>query len=177
MKVSELMTKQVKSCLADEDLNRAAQIMWENDCGVLPVVDVTQRVVGMITDRDVCMAAYTRGGPLVSLRVGDAMAKQVISCSLEDSLEAAMSAMRKARVRRLPVVDPLGKLSGILSLNDLAREAARQRKSSGRQHMPVDVAETLGAVCEPTPACPIELEPAALKPGSRAIGQLAGAGA
>lgn len=151
MKVSDLMTREVKSCLADEDLNRASQIMWEEDCGVVPVVDSEKHVVGVITDRDACMASYTKGLPLGSIRVGEAMSKEVFSCSSQDAIEKALAVMEKSRVRRLPVVDEERKLVGILSLNDLAREAERQGRSGGGQLSAAQVEGTLAAVCQPRP--------------------------
>lgn len=125
MKVSDVMTREVKSCPADADLNRAAQIMWEADCGVVPVVDVENRVVGVITDRDTCMAAYTKGLPLCSIRVAEAMANEVFTCSSQDGIEKALTMMQQNRVRRLPVVDGAMKLVAIFSMNDPRREADR----------------------------------------------------
>ena len=154
MKVKDLMTRDVTTCLRDEDMNRAAQIMWECDCGIVPVVDADRRVVGLLTDRDVCMAAYTMGGPLVSLRIGDAMAKEVFSCSPEDDLETALLTMREARVRRLPVVDGGETLVGIVSMSDIARAAAREPSSARK------LVEALAAISEPRKACPIEPPPA-----------------
>ena len=61
MKVSQLMTKDVATCRADEPVSRAAQIMWDHDCGCVPVVDDAGHIQGMITDRDICMAAFTQG--------------------------------------------------------------------------------------------------------------------
>jgi predicted transcriptional regulator len=171
MKVKELMVREARSCRVEDNLNRAAQLMWEGDCGVLPVVEADGIVVGMITDRDICMAAYTKGGSLASLRVGDAMAKQVSSCSHETTLETAMSLMKETSVRRLPVLDAQGKLAGILSLNDLAREARKQAKSGGRDIKSVDVADTLGVICE-------HRQPVAAvaKPQGKRAGELIGAG-
>jgi CBS domain-containing protein len=77
MNASDLMTKTVQACGADDNLQRAAQIMWERDCGVVPVVDVDNRVVGMITDRDIAIAAYRQGRPLWQIPVASAMARQV----------------------------------------------------------------------------------------------------
>lgn len=168
MKVSDLMTCDVKSCLADEQLTRAAQIMWEGDCGFVPVVDSENRVIGVVTDRDTCMAAYTKGLSLDAIRVRDAMAGEVCSCSAQDDVERALSVMEKRQVRRLPVVDEAMKLVGILSLNDLAREADRQRTRGGKQLGRAQVASTLAAVCqlrrkpEPTVVVPAAL-PAALR--------------
>lgn len=149
MKVRELMVRDVKTCLPENDLNRAAQIMWEADCGTVPVVDAKGIVRGMITDRDVCMAGYTKGKVLRNLLVGETMSKPVASCHPDDSLETAMSVMKQSRVRRLPVTDGNGKLAGILSLNDLAREVCKEVKAAGRTALTTELTETLGAICEP----------------------------
>jgi CBS domain-containing protein len=148
MKVGELMTRDVRTCLAEDNLNRAAQLMWEGDCGIIPVLGADGGLVGVITDRDICMAAYTKGRPLASLRVQDAMAREVSFCSPDSTLETAMSLMREMRIHRLPVVDAQGQLAGILSLNDLALEARKEAKGGGRQIKSVDVAETLGVLCD-----------------------------
>lgn len=149
MKVSDLMTREVKSCVADDLLTRAAQIMWEGDCGIVPVVDSENRVIGVVTDRDICMAAYTKGLPLDAIRVRDVMAKQVFSCSSQDDVEKALSAMENKQVRRLAVVDEAVNLVGILSLNDLACEAERQHARGGRHLAGARIARTLAAVCQP----------------------------
>jgi CBS domain-containing protein len=171
MKVKELMAREVRICRVEDSLNRAAQLMWEGDCGVLPVVGAGGTVVGMITDKDICMAAYTRGGPVESLRVGDAMAKQVSSCSPEATLEAAMSLMKETHVRRLPVLDSQVKLVGILSLNDLAREARRRGRPGERQAMSADLADMLGIVCEPR-----QQGVTASKSQAKRVGELVGVG-
>jgi CBS domain-containing protein len=150
MKVKEVMIREVKTCRAGDDLNRAAQIMWEFDCGTVPVVDEAGSVKGMITDRDVCMAAYTKGRRLESIQVRSAMSAEVATCSPDDTLEGALSIMKKARVRRLPVTDRGGRLVGILSMNDLAREAWREIESSDRHAITTDLAVALGTICEPT---------------------------
>jgi CBS domain-containing protein len=150
MKVEQLMSRTVKTCRATETLNRAAQLMWENDCGCIPVVDDDGRAVGIVTDRDVCMAAYTQGGQLDALPVATAMARDLRSCHATDTIVEAESIMRAAQVRRLPVVDAGGRLVGLLSLNDIAREVARQR---GTKRKPAvgneELAMTLAAICTP----------------------------
>jgi CBS domain-containing protein len=148
MKVEQVMSRNPVSCRADDSLQRAAQLMWEHDVGAVPVVDAAQRVIGMITDRDVCMSAYTQGRALGSVRVSTGMAHQVECCHPDDSLMAAQEAMRARQVRRLPVVDHQGKLVGMLSLNDLAR-ATIERPLGGSRIAPEQVATTLAAVCSP----------------------------
>jgi CBS domain-containing protein len=170
MKVQELMTRNVLTCRASDDLNHAAHLMWEADCGVVPVVDGEGRVVGIVTDRDVCMSAYTKGARLCDVRVGDAMSRQVSFCSPDASISTAMTMMKETRVRRLPVVDNAGKLVGVVSLNDLVREAYRQRRSSRDTTLSVDIADTLAVICDPR-------RPVATtaKSDLRRAGQLAGA--
>jgi signal-transduction protein with cAMP-binding, CBS, and nucleotidyltransferase domain len=115
----------------------------------VPVVDGDDRVVGMITDRDICMAAYTQGRPLWQIPVSNAMAKQVHAVRENDLLETAEGLMRNARVRRVPVLDGDGRLRGILSMNDLARHAHRKvgRKTNGLSGD--SIVQTLAAICEP----------------------------
>ena len=148
MKVKELMTRCVRNCLVDDTLNGAAQLMWEGDCGSVPVLGLQGNLLGIITDRDICMAAYTKGSSFSALRVRDAMAKVVWTCAPDATLEAAMSTMKEKRVRRLPVIDGGGQLVGILSLNDLAREARRQAKGLGGKEICAQLADTFGFICE-----------------------------
>ncbi len=149
MKVRDLMTSDVKHCGVNDSLNRAAQIMWESDCGCVPVVDEQARPVGILTDRDVCMAAYTQGVALAAASVASAMAREVYSCGPADSLAEALKQMKTHRVRRLPVVDDDGRLVGIISLNDIAREGERERaaKLKRRQVKDSEIAQALGAIC------------------------------
>ena len=121
MQIESVMTRNVHFCRKDDSLDAAARVMWDADCGCLPVVDHCGELVGVITDRDICMAAYTRGEPLRQLRVVDAMAKTVIICRPEDSTQHAERLMSTHRVRRLPVVGGRGELVGMLSRTDIAR--------------------------------------------------------
>jgi CBS domain-containing protein len=146
--VEEVMVREVQTCTPRDTLERAAQLMWEHDCGALPVVDESHHVVGVVTDRDVCMGAYTRGAPLASIAVDDVMARRPKTCASDDRLSTAESVLRENRIRRVPVVDDEGYLVGILSLSDLARRAARDRPAA-RRVTPEEVVITLAAVCEP----------------------------
>lgn len=125
MKVEQIMNRNVKVCHPEDSLSNAAQMMWEEPCGAVPVVDEQSRPIGFLTDRDICMAAYTQGKPLEVLRVETAMARKVVSCNAEDDLRAAAGLMRQNRTRRLPVINRDGTSVGLLSLDDLACEAAR----------------------------------------------------
>ncbi|MBI1850491.1 MAG: CBS domain-containing protein [Planctomycetes bacterium] len=149
MKVSEVMTRDVKTCRPEDCLNVPAQLMWDRDCGCVPVVDAEMRVVGLITDRDIAMAAYTQGTSLSNSNVESAMAKQVHRCHPDDPLTVAERIMQTQQVRRLPVTDAHEKLLGIISLNDLAREAIRERGGHDKVVALQAVANTLAAICEP----------------------------
>jgi CBS domain-containing protein len=141
MKAKDLMTRDVAACRPDEPMAAAARIMWEHDCGVVPVLD-GQKVVGVVTDRDLCMAAFTRNRPLSGMAVRDAMAKRVFSCHEGDDEAKVHAAMREHQVRRLPVVDDEGRLLGIVSLNNLALRSAAAKGSAAEKGLR-EVARTL----------------------------------
>jgi CBS domain-containing protein len=121
MIVMDLMTKEAACVGVDENLASAAQRMWQRDCGALPVIREDGGVVGMITDRDICMATWSRGSAPDSISVKDAMSTSVVTCRPGDSVREVEGAMRSNQVRRLPVVDDEQRLIGIVSLADIAR--------------------------------------------------------
>lgn len=149
-RVEQLMSRTVATCRPDDRLNAAAQIMWDRDCGVVPVTEPSgdgERVVGMLTDRDVCMAAYTQGGCLADLVVSSAMSRAVESCAPTDTLRDALRRMAAARVHRLPVIDASGQLMGLLSLADVAREDARRQRGVAAG----EIVRTVEAITMPRP--------------------------
>ena len=123
MTVRDLANFDVKVCGPDTDLASAAKIMWDCDCGVVPVVNEERRVLGIVTDRDICIAAATRATKPSDIRVRDVMSEAVASCNANDDVRTALSVMKQRRVRRLPVLDAQGRLAGILSVNDLVMRA------------------------------------------------------
>jgi CBS domain-containing protein len=143
VKVKNVMHREVATVQADDSMSAAAGAMWEHDCGCVPVVDGERRVVGIVTDRDLCMAAHMRNLPLSALAVREAMAREVHCCHDEERVSAVHEAMRRHQVRRLPVVDAEGRLVGIVSLNDLALAAAEARVP---QIQGLDVARTLAEI-------------------------------
>jgi CBS-domain-containing membrane protein len=139
-----------------DTLESAARQMWEGDVGALPVVAPDGKLVGIVTDRDACMAAYTQGRRLRDIPVSVAMSKQAWSCRAGDPCSAVQDLMREHQTRRVPVVDSQGKVVGIVSMNDLARRAAAAhgaRGAKGDAITSAGVAETLAAICEPR--CPL----------------------
>ncbi len=126
MNVEHLMTRDVEVCTPDSTLTDAAMIMWRRDCGIVPVVKPgTRDLVGVVTDRDVCMAAATRHASTDDLFVRDLIGGKVYTVGQSDSVRAAAHRMAEAQVRRIPVVDRTGTLQGILSLNDIALTAEK----------------------------------------------------
>ena len=130
MKVRDLMSRGVRTCLRTDSLNAAAQLMWENDCGCVAVVDDQGKLFGLITDRDICMAAYTRGRRLDEMTVESACSRSVVTIGPDETLGRAAELMRDAQVRRLAVIDQEGRLVGLLSTGDLARRAHENRTKS-----------------------------------------------
>jgi CBS domain-containing protein len=153
MRVEDLMTRQVRWCRPEGSLEQVARLMWDHDCGCIPVClgDGASRVVGVITDRDICMSALFQGKSLSELRVSDAMSKSVETCRSADTLAQAEKTMRSGRIRRLPVLDKDGALVGMISLADLAREAAHERTRPHKEITETEVGDTLATICQAPP--------------------------
>jgi CBS domain-containing protein len=147
MRIKELMSHPVVTCPHSTTLDDAARLMWEHDCGIAPIVNDDGRLVGVVTDRDICMAGYTQGRPLREIPVTSAMASQVVAAHADDPVQSVEALMRDYRVRRIPILDSEGRPVGLVSMNDLARRAAQARKSAVDR----EVVATLAAVCQPRP--------------------------
>ncbi len=151
MKVEKIMTVDVKFCTENDNLNRAAQSMWETDCGFIPVLAINgeAKLGGVVTDRDICMAAYTQGRPLSEIPVTLAMAHKVFTCRPGDDIRQAELLMKQNQVRRLAVTDDKGVLVGVVSINDLAIEAEHELAAKQRNpELPeTEVADTLATIC------------------------------
>jgi CBS domain-containing protein len=147
MRVERLMTRDVRTCHAEDTLAKAADAMWDSDIGCLPVVDRDGRVLSVVTDRDIAMCAHFLGRPLGEIRVSDAMSKRLATVQECADLELVEDVMRMAQVHRVPVVNRGGLLRGIITLNDLAHH--RHGKAVGEGVSPDEVATTLAAVSTP----------------------------
>lgn len=150
MRIENLMSQPVHTCNQSCTLNEAAQLLWEHDCGAIPIVDDHDQLVGMLTDRDICMAAYTKGKPLKDIQIGEAMSKKVYSCQQSERIEDAEQTMSDNKVRRIPVVDDEQRPIAIISLTDIARSAAAANSKHGKSNgLERHLAATLAAICEP----------------------------
>src|SRR5260221_12493911 len=119
MKVKDIMSRSVETCAPDTDLAAAAMTMWRRDCGVVPVADTQGKVVGVITDRDICMAVATRHRPPEQVQVRELVSGKLHTVRPEDDIKTAMETMRKEQIRPLPVVQRDGTIAGMLSISDL----------------------------------------------------------
>ena len=124
MQVKECMTREVRVISPEDTIERAAQLMGQIDAGVLPVSE-NDRLVGMITDRDIAIRGVAEGcGP--SARVRDVMSREVKYCFDDSETDEVLDNMAEIQVRRMPVVDHDKRLVGIVSIGDLAKEESRE---------------------------------------------------
>jgi CBS domain-containing protein len=144
MKVEQLMTPSPATCGLSENLAQVVERMWDANCGIVPIVDDAAHVIGVITDRDICVAAATRGLAPGDIDVVDMQRRPVVVCRPDDDLETALALMKKHRVRRLPVTTEEGVLHGIISLDDIALCAGRRDAVSAG-----DVLATMKAILAP----------------------------
>ena len=145
MRIRELMSQPVVTCQADCTADVPARLMWEFDCGVIPLVDQNGRLTGIVTDRDLCMAALMQGKPLYEISCESVMTRDVMSCAAEDGIEVAESHMRDGKVRRVPVIDEDHHPIGVVSMNDLARLASGTKRSVVDR----ELVRTLATVSQP----------------------------
>ena len=142
MQIREVMTKGVEVVRPDETLQNAAQKMKSIDVGPLPVCD-GDRLVGMITDRDIIVRATAQGRDPKTTPVKDAMTPGIVYVYEDQDIEEAASLMKERQIRRLVVLDRNKKLVGILSLGDIAADARDERLSG-------DVLERVSEPSEPS---------------------------
>ena len=147
MKVRNVMTEEVRTVKTADALSGAAMIMWDRDCGVVPVIDDERHVIGVITDRDICMAVSMREAAASAIPVSSTMSRVVHTVNPEDDIQDALDMMSEHQLRRLVVVDADGTLSGILSVGDIVRHSAKGRSRKHIAHK--DVMKMLKAVSNP----------------------------
>jgi CBS domain-containing protein len=123
MRVSEVMTRDVKVVAPGDSVRRAAQMMHELNVGVVPVCD-GQRLVGMVTDRDITIRSTAAGKAPDKATVSEAMSTNVRWCFEDDDVQDVVRKMSDSQIRRIPVVNRDKKLVGIVALGDLATDQA-----------------------------------------------------
>lgn len=148
MKVKEIMTANPKACTLTDNLAEVARLMWEADCGIVPVLANGGKVVGLITDRDICMAAMTKCRNESNIAVEDVISGKLFACKPEDDIHTALNTMSENKVRRLPVVAADGKLRGMLSMNDVVLKAEEAPGKKALQLTYGDVVKTYKSICQ-----------------------------
>src|SRR5579863_9941490 len=124
MKVREVMTGKASFCGPESTLEETSFLMRKSNCGFLPVVGDGGNVIGVLTDRDMCIALGTRNRKPSEVRVFDVMPHRLFTCMEGDDVHCALKTLRSARIRRLPVVDRNGVLTGVLSIDDIVLNAS-----------------------------------------------------
>src|SRR5260370_35220258 len=119
MEVKEIMTQSVVGCGPWTNVGRAVELMWERNVGMRPVVGNEGKLIGIVTDRDICIAMGTRNRLPGDLTVGEIAVSKVFTCKPDDDVHEALGVMGSHHVRRLPVVNDKGIPQGILSMDDL----------------------------------------------------------
>ncbi len=147
MKVKEIMTENATACTLTSNLAEAAWLMWDNDCGILPVVAQDRKVVGLITDRDICMVAAIKDRSLANIALKGAFSGKVYSCARDDDVRTALNTMQENKVRRLAVVGQDGTLEGILSINDIVRNAQEAANKNAPELSYSEVVTIYKAIC------------------------------
>jgi CBS domain-containing protein len=144
MRVKNVMTKNPSCCVPSDTASRAAAIMRDEDTGIVPVIDneQSQRVVGVVTDRDLCMGVVAEARDPRSVPVESCMTTLVVTCAPNDSVERATHLMKENQIRRVPVVDDQRRLQGIVSLADVVERGDMKT---------ADTHETLKQVSAPSP--------------------------
>jgi CBS domain-containing protein len=143
MKIKHVMTKDPTCCVPSDTVQRAASIMRDQNAGVVPVIEneQSQKIVGVVTDRDLCMNVVAEGRDPRTTQVHESMTTTVVSCASQDSIEKATELMRENQIRRIPVVDEQRRLVGIISMADIVGRANVRT---------VETHETLKTVSAPT---------------------------
>jgi CBS domain-containing protein len=146
MNVQEIMTSVVEVCDPTTNLATAAKMMWDADCGILPVVNGERQVLGMITDRDICMACATKNRAPSELNVRDALSGKTFTCKVSNDVHTVIDVMKREQVRRLPVVNDKGVLQGVISMNDFILLAGEPKAGKTPAISCEDVAGALKAI-------------------------------
>jgi len=119
MKVKEVMMGTPYFCRPDTNLGSATELMWNANCGFLPVETSDGKVIGVVTDRDICVALGTRSRLAGDVFVGEVMTGKLYSCLPDDDVHVALQTMKEGKVRRLPAIAQDGTLVGVISMDDI----------------------------------------------------------
>jgi len=149
MRVQDVMMRTPACCSPETNLGSAVELLWERDCGFLPIVDAKRKLIGVVTDRDLCVALGTRCQVAGRITVGEVATGKVYSCRERDDIHAALQTMAQKRVRRLPVVNDEGVLQGILSMDNVVLHTESSGRGRAAELSDQDVVNTLRQIYGP----------------------------
>jgi CBS domain-containing protein len=131
-KCNEVMTKNPFCCLPNDMVTKVAQLMKRENIGPIPVIEneQTQKLVGIVTDRDLALKIVAEGRDAKSTKVEAVMTRKVVTCRAEDDLQKALDAMSEHQLRRIPVVDNDNKILGIIAQADVATRINQPEKTA-----------------------------------------------
>ncbi len=141
MKCKKIMSHNIKSCTPECSVRDAVLIMKEQNCGVVPVVNESNQVQGIVTDRDVALYTVLNEKDPDTTKLKEFMNKKVVTCFEDDDIESAITKMQKSQIRRIPIVNQENELLGLISLGDLAVKAGEKEEH--------EAFETLEKISEP----------------------------
>jgi len=132
MKCKEIMTKDPVCCLPDDEVQKAAKLMKDEDVGVIPIIEDedTKTLLGIVTDRDLALRVVAEGRDIAVTRIKDVMTTGAVSCRPDDDLQKALDAMEENQVRRIPVVDHNQTIVGIIAQADVATRLSEPKKTA-----------------------------------------------
>jgi len=132
MKCKEIMTKDPVCCLPDDEVQKAAKLMKDEDVGVIPIIEDedTKTLLGIVTDRDLALRVVAEGRDIAGTRIKDVMTTGAVSCRPDDDLQKALDAMEENQVRRIPVVDHNQTIVGIIAQADVATRLSEPKKTA-----------------------------------------------
>jgi CBS domain-containing protein len=125
MTIRDVMMKQNAVCRWETNLAEASAMMWESNCGALPVLAETGELAAVLTDRDICIALGTRNVRASDLTVRDVIETAPLICTATDDIRSALQIMQETKIRRLPVVNQRGVLEGMVSIDDILMSVLR----------------------------------------------------
>lgn len=142
MKCKDIMTSNPSYCSPEEISVKAAQIMRDEDVGIVPVCEEGKKLVGVVTDRDICLTVVAEERHPREVKVLECMSEDLVTCKPEDDVQKAADLMKEYQVRRIPVVDDKGRILGMIAQADIALKVGK----------PEEVTETVQEISKPSKA-------------------------
>ncbi len=145
LKVKDIMKTDVAFCTTTDSLMRAADLMRRRDCGIVPIVDENKKLVGALTDRDLCLIVVARNRKASDVKAGEFVKEKTITCAAEDKVEGVLKKMRRHQLKRFIVVGEEKELVGIFSITDVLSSVGKNKTLKKKTYA------TLKAIFKPRP--------------------------